>query len=300
MSLVNVLSSIREYQFQVRFVFPANFDDGKTGVMTFTNSDGTQFDLPILSGSSNQITGNNNKSVMESSFEFNERYTVVDVGGGNLHVSQIFNDGPFLVETSQMSGSLSVTSSDVTPAEYPIPRHKLFIASPHAASSGDRYLSRETLRGKSGFYNIVSANTNPNIPHIVVEDSKDLLNPSLGAGLVDDGTITADNGPEWVREALQTASSSNHVVEITDIDYTVSIGDTHINASTTGAGDVTITFGKGSNNQEVVVMQVLRGIDGDVFISGTVADPTLALVGKYARFMYNSLQDKWYSLDTNV
>ncbi len=308
MTLLNVNSSVREYNIQVRYIFPAVADDGETGLITFLNSDGTTFTVDILSGASNQATGDNNLAALESTPAFNEKYTVVDNGGGNLHVTQIQNDGPFLITISELTGSLSVSSQDVTPSEFTPPRHRLFLVSPQAGAVGDRYMSRMTQRGRPGFYRLpVVADTNALTPSIVVEDSNDLLAPSPGpstagqkSGFMDTGEITLNHGPDWAREALQNEAVTPKEVRLEDEDYTVLPGDSIITVSTAGTGDATLTFATGTPWQRVTVLMIARVTD-DYIVSGVEGFSTvMQTVNDTLEVIYDSVGDKWYVTSDEV
>lgn len=312
MSLVKVNSVLQVHQIHIQSLVPGTPDAGETGLITIVNSDGTRIEVVFTGGASNQVTGDNMVSALQARAAFNETYTVVDQGGGTLHVTQKDATGAFTMTVTELTGSLAVVAGTIQAPEFTPIRYKMLLASPIAASAADVYVSRETQRGKAGRYAVAVDATLGNTPFIIVEDTNSLLAPIAGpsaasedSGFMDTGAITPECGPDWARELLTEEAAANpavvtKVVEVSEANYLVLEGDTHVLMSTTTGAARTVTLAGGTHGQEVLVIQVLRDSTGNITVADSETATQLGAVGDWARFMYTSTDDKWHRIGFKI
>ncbi len=316
MTLVKLTSVEAVFRAQVERLTVSVNSNGETTNLVVTHADGNVTPLSALSSTTAQLSRDNLKLALEANFEISSRYNMADVSTDAVSMTQKLPNGPFTVSPTS-SGSHVVAETTTTTAEHTLRRFKLNLKSPVAATTGAIYVARDTLRKCSGEFALVAdADTNTLTPSMLVEDTNNLLEPTVGpsaasesSGYIDNGLTTAKNGPDWVKAWIlnkeEIEIGDPVATRVLDSSYTVLSSDKAIflTSTTSAQGDYTITFGTGVDGQLVTLM--LDAIaDDDEFIIAGVEDVSasifLGVAGDSMTVSYDATSDKWRVVSSSI
>lgn len=307
-SLVNVVSASEIFRAQVELLVVTTNDDTKSGNILVTHADASLSTVPFVAGSTKQLTRDAMKNALEASPVVAALYTMADVSTDGVSMTQIKAGGAFTAVGNALQGALVITPSTTTSASFTIPRYLLKLRSPVAGSTGDVYVSRDTGRGCTGEYALVAnAVTDSVAPSISVEDTNGLLAPTPGpalasesSGYMDNGLTTAKNGPLWVKDWILNKEEIEIGGPVTtrptvNLAYTILSTDKMVYLSTTGAGNVNLTFATGLDGQEVTCVMIVKSSSAEYVIVGIEGlSDNLAAVNDCFTAVYDATGDKWY------
>ena len=307
MTLVNVDSVAQVYQAQVELLTVSVNDSGEFGNILVTNSDNSTILVPFTAAGSVTLTRDAIKTALEANTAVTDKYSMADVSTDGVSMTQLALTGPFTAVGNNLGGTLAITPSTTTPAAFATPRYKLDLKSPIAGSSGEIYVSRDSLRKCPGEYTLVAnAITTLSAPSLLVEDTNDLLAPAPGpfscgeySGYMDNGLTTAKNGPEWVRDWIlvkeQAETPSGTIRRVTDSDVTINTDDNTIFlTATTSVGNYDITFASGIDGQLVTLMvDAIGGTDTFDLVGVEGSTANLNSAGDSLTLRYDLTADKW-------